>query len=390
MNATLSSLPLPQRLTETLDGLLPSFLRPTPLSEPFEAKRSHISSTHGDLALYSDKSAKGRPLLLIHSVNAAASSYEVKPIFEHYARHRPVHALDLPGFGNSGRDSGRYDAARFAGAITDALRLISKEDQPADIVALSLGCEFAARAALEVPDMVRSLVFVSPTGLARESSEPVIGQLSRHQKAEKVHRVLSTPVVSDAIYGALTLKPVMKHYLNKSFVGPVDRGLLDYNHLSAHQPGAKHAPLWFLSGALFTPDAYTSLYARLRNPTLVLLDQDAYTSFDRLPELQRDHANWEAARIHNSRGLPHFERQDETFAQVDSFFSKQSAEPVALARLTSPSSVWRFPMVPLPRLLLLATMLAAPLAVGCKSRGAPGHSDGEAGRGSLAPGVVHE
>jgi pimeloyl-ACP methyl ester carboxylesterase len=43
------------------------------------------------------------PLLLLHSVNAAASAYEVKPLYEHYARARPVYALDLPGFGFSPR-----------------------------------------------------------------------------------------------------------------------------------------------------------------------------------------------------------------------------------------------------------------------------------------------
>ena len=39
-----------------------------------------------------------RPLLLLHSINASASAYEVKPLFEHYRQQRPVYAPDLPGF----------------------------------------------------------------------------------------------------------------------------------------------------------------------------------------------------------------------------------------------------------------------------------------------------
>ncbi|MEZ4717272.1 MAG: hypothetical protein R2851_14485 [Caldilineaceae bacterium] len=57
----------------------------------------------------------------------------------------------------------------------------------------------------------------------------------------------------------------------------------DYAYATSHQPGARHAPLYFLSGQLFTPDALNKLYAPLTVPTLILYDQDPNISFERLP-----------------------------------------------------------------------------------------------------------
>jgi pimeloyl-ACP methyl ester carboxylesterase len=60
-----------------------------------------VSPGAGRLSYY--VSGHGPPLLLVHSINAAGSAYEVKPLYEHYARSRTVYALDLPGFGFSDR-----------------------------------------------------------------------------------------------------------------------------------------------------------------------------------------------------------------------------------------------------------------------------------------------
>jgi pimeloyl-ACP methyl ester carboxylesterase len=109
--------------------------------------------------------------VLIHSVNAAASAYEMRPIFEQYRGKRPIYALDLPGFGFSERSDRRYTPQLFSEAIADLLRTQVRETQPVDIVALSLGCEFAASVALAMPERVRSLALISPTGLAGKTRQ---------------------------------------------------------------------------------------------------------------------------------------------------------------------------------------------------------------------------
>ena len=86
----------------------------------------------GTLTCYSAGEGDAPPILLLHSVNAAASAYEMQPLFEHYRATRRVYALDLPGFGASSRDRVDYTPKRYADAIERVLiDVVSAEPAPA-------------------------------------------------------------------------------------------------------------------------------------------------------------------------------------------------------------------------------------------------------------------
>jgi hypothetical protein len=104
------------------------------------------------------------------------------------------------------------------------------------------------------------------------------------------------------------------------FEGAVDPGLEAYAYDTAHQPGAHYAPLYFVSGKLFTPDIRETVYDRLSLPVLALYDRDAFVRFDTLPDFVDAHANWQAQRIAPTKGLPQFERMAEVAGALDSFW----------------------------------------------------------------------
>lgn len=265
------------------------------------------------LAYYADTRVEGRPLVLIHSINAAPSSFEVRPLFEHYRTHRPVYSLDLPGFGHSARPRGPYSAERFASAIEAFLSEVVGE--AGDVVALSLSSEFAARAVLAQPQRVASLVLISPTGL---STRP----LPAPRTAQRLHSVLTAPGLGGALYALVSSRPSIRYYLGKSFAGKPLAEVIEYAHATSHQPGARHAPLVFLSTQLFTPDALNQLYAPLReHPVMVIADTDPYVTFDALPGLLESHPNWSHQRLAPHRGLPQWERLDALIQSLDAFWS---------------------------------------------------------------------
>src|SRR5579859_1968996 len=91
-----------------------------PLPPAIDAeRRMFVSTTSGALSYYHDRRASGRPLVLIHGVNLATSSYEMRPLFERYHGQRPTYALDLPGFGFSDRGRRVYQPGLYANAIID-------------------------------------------------------------------------------------------------------------------------------------------------------------------------------------------------------------------------------------------------------------------------------
>jgi pimeloyl-ACP methyl ester carboxylesterase len=111
----------------------------------------------GSLSLYSavpeGKFSSLPPLLLVHSINAAASAAEIAPLFEHYRQQRPVYALELPGFGFSDRSARPYTPRLMTDALHAALAVMKSEQGAAcaDVLAVSLSSEFAARAKFEAP-----------------------------------------------------------------------------------------------------------------------------------------------------------------------------------------------------------------------------------------------
>lgn len=277
-------------------------------------RRALVLPGFGKVAYYADSRGTGRPLVLVHAINAAGSAYEVKPLWDAYAGKRPVYALEFPGFGSSDRPDVTYTPQ----LMTQALQaLVAELNTEVDVVALSLGSEFAARAALSEP-RIKSLALVSPSGFGQ--SRGGSQQATDDDGGQKLYNRLNA--IGDPLYATLRTRPSIQYFLSRSFRGPVPTDLVDYAVVTTRQPGAKYAPLYFVSGRLFTPDAYGELYSKLNTPTLVLYDQDGFVSFDRLP-LFAQKTNASVVRIPETDGLPHWEKPQETQAALEAFWNAQ-------------------------------------------------------------------
>ena len=288
----------------------------THLPPAIDAERRELQSpVAGRVAYYADGAGNDRPLVLIHSVNAGASAYEMRPLFEFFRGRRPVYALDLPGFGFSERTNRAYSPDLYAAAVLDLLRELNVGTRGgADVVALSLGSEFAARAAIERPELIHSLVVISPTGMA--------SRMEAGERGTGAYSALSFPLWSQALYDLLVTRASLRYFLARSFTGEPDAGLLEYAYATTHQRGARYAPLSFISGQLFTPNAIDRLYTRVTQPALVIYDRDGFTRFDALPQLLDERSNWHATRVTPTRGLPHFERLGDTARALTAFWSE--------------------------------------------------------------------
>lgn len=271
------------------------------------------------LSYYVDKSASGRPLVLIHSINAAASAYEMRPIFQRYRGTRPVYALDLPGFGFSERADRTYSPALYEDAIIDFLK--ARVSEPADVIALSLGCEFAAGAALREPQLFHSLTMISPSGFTARDQKRATQQATQNGTSDLVYKAFSFPLWAQGFYDLLGTRASIHYFLQQSFHGRVDPGLAEYDYLTTHQPGARHAPLHFVSGLLFRRDIRERVYQHLKLPVLVLYDRDSFVRFDELPNTIAQNNNWRAVRIAPTKGLPQFEQMDTVAASLDAFWA---------------------------------------------------------------------
>ncbi|MEO1079555.1 MAG: alpha/beta fold hydrolase [Pseudomonadota bacterium] len=265
----------------------------------------------GELLCY-HRPGKGRPALLLHSMNAAPSAFEVEPFFGAMNFDRPLYAPDLPGFGRSERADRAYTPEFFAAVITRIVDAIGADE--VDVIALSTTSEFAARAALEPGARISSLVLISPTGMVRRRDEP-------SQAGPKVHGFFRAPGVGSTIFSLLRTRPSIRFFLNMAFTDRAPAAMVDYAYATTRVPGASYAPFYFLSGQMFAHDAVGDLYLPLEQPVLVLYDEDPNISFDYLSEVLSARSNWQAERIAGTRGLPHFEKARETQAAISAFWA---------------------------------------------------------------------
>jgi pimeloyl-ACP methyl ester carboxylesterase len=289
----------------------------TPVPGPaIEANGIDIETPAGRIHVYEDVRGDGAPVVFVHSVNAAASAREMYPLFDRIRGERPAIAFDLPGFGKSERGDRKYDKRLYADALTAVLqRSNDRSGRAADVVALSLGCEFAATVAVESPALVRTLTLISPTGFGHRTGSRGWAE----ETWEKVaRRVRSSPLLGGSLYSLLVSRPSIHHFYSKSFVHDVDRSLEDYAVATARGRGARFAPLAFVSGDLFDRDVLHSVYQRVTQPVLVIYDQDAYSSFELLPASDDQ---WRVERVEPTRGLPQFDELERTVATMRSFWA---------------------------------------------------------------------
>ena len=97
----------------------------TTLTPALQADIRESNARAGRLSYY--VAGDGPPLLLLHSINAAGSAFEVKPIFDHFRRSHTVYVPDLPGFGFSDRSDRRYTPQLYVDAIFDMLDVIAAD-----------------------------------------------------------------------------------------------------------------------------------------------------------------------------------------------------------------------------------------------------------------------
>ena len=278
-------------------------------SPPFEAEDGRVQ--------YYARPGTGPPIVLLHSFNAVASSMEMKPIVEHLVAttNRPIYAFDWLGFGRSDRPALDYNPTLYERQLSHFLKEVP--DTPVDLIALSLGGEYAAQATLQTAPLVRRLVLISPTSLGGTQGPSLAGTLGL-ALAEK------TGTFELLYYRLIRRASLQDYYARQIFLDPdaIPDALFDYAARSAHVRGAHRAPLRFVNGTLFIENVTRSVYARLYRPTLLLTPQtlaSTVQSFERLPTLLDQNSRDLSHKAIPGGLLPQWEAPFPLFHALDEF-----------------------------------------------------------------------
>ncbi len=186
------------------------------------------------------------PVLLVHGVYAGADSYDFRDVFAPLAERYSVYAYDLLGFGHSARPKVRYSGPLYIRLMVDFIRDVI--GRPTMVIANSLSGSHAIRAAAEAPELIRRLLLIAPDSTTTDSVRP---------GADAAYLALNLlPDLGEGARNLIASRASIRWFQrHMAYYDPnkVTRERIEYGYRSAHEPGAEHALIAFITGRLNVP-----------------------------------------------------------------------------------------------------------------------------------------
>ena len=146
-------------------------------------------------------------VLLIHGIGAGSSSFTWRKNFDALSAVFRVYAIDLLGFGSSEKPAtADYSSQLYTDLIRDFVTDVI--GCPVSIIASSLGAAYAVQAANEQPELVESLVLISPTGAGNLSTRPGMAGAA-------FYGLLQSPVLGTSFHNVISSERSIREYATK-------------------------------------------------------------------------------------------------------------------------------------------------------------------------------
>ncbi len=255
-------------------------------------------------------SGDGPPVVLVHGIHAAASSYEMRELFWPLAGVCRVYVPDLLGFGLSDRPGLHYTGALYIELLADFLGEVVQ--QPCALVASSLSAAYAIEVAHRLPQQVTRLVLFCPTGLEALVRLP-------GTRGQAVNLLLRAPATGEFLFNLLVSRPSLRYYLTRRVYYDsafVTNDVVEAYYATSHQVNARYAPAAFIGG-LLNWDARAA-YAALAQPVLIIWGREAIeTPVAQADAFTRMNPRARLEVLDHCRLLPHVEHGEKVARLVD-------------------------------------------------------------------------
>jgi hypothetical protein len=163
------------------------------------------------------------------------------------------------------------------------------------------------------------VALITPTGLRH--GDRFYGPPGSTRGTPGVRDFFSFPLWSRPFFDLLNSRASQRYFLKQTFGSyeAVDKGLLDYDYLTAHQPDAQHAPYAFISGTLFSADI-NRVYESIEQPVwLAYGTRGEFSDID--PARAHNLPGWQVEAFETG-GLPYFEQPEHFGAAYDTLLQQ--------------------------------------------------------------------
>lgn len=251
--------------------------------------------------IYYTKEGNGKPLLLVHRLNYAASGYEWEALKDELAKDHTVYTLDLLGCGRSEKPKITYTNYLYVQLINDFVKAVIKGKT--DIITSGNAAAIAAMACFVEPSFYNRLVFLQPEKISSTGKTP-----KANHKALKY--IVETPIIGTCIYNIASSKPILMKQCSKLYFGSSDFGIREMAEAmneAAHLGGPSARYMYASIRSHFT-DIYIGNAIKQLNHSIFVVGSDTKDFQETLDEYINYNPAIETEIIQGARQLVQIEK----------------------------------------------------------------------------------
>lgn len=257
---------------------------------------------HGKI--YYTKSGSGKPLLLIHDLHPASSSYEWKKMMIKLEKHHTVYTIDLLGCGRSDKPNITYTNYLYVQLISNFIKDVIGEKT--DVVATGSSSSFTVMACNMEKDLFKKLILINPEELAVSKRTP--------NKGKNVAKfLLDLPIIGTFLYNTTVHELKIRRLFNEKYYYKkqlISTKVEDAYFESAHLGEGTGRYLFASITSNYTNINITHALKNIENKICIIGSRERAHCVEILDEYCDCNHKIETAYISNSKYLPQLELPD--------------------------------------------------------------------------------
>lgn len=264
--------------------------------------------------IYYTKCGSGKPLLLIHDLNSASSSYEWNQIINKLKDSYTVYTLDLLGCGRSEKPDLTYTNFLYVQLLTDFIK--SEIGHRTNIIVSNSSASFVTMACNNSPELFEHIMMINPESILTCSQIP-------GKYAKSYNFMLNLPIIGTLMYNIASSKHMLKEmFATKYFYNPylVKPSIVDCYYEAAHL-GDSPKSIFSSVECNFTKCNIVNALKKIDN-SIYLVGGGAIDDIEYLLEEYKFYNSAiEYSIIKNTKLLPHMESPNELISLIKMFFA---------------------------------------------------------------------
>ena len=262
---------------------------------------------HGDVFYH--KHGSGSPIVLLHHLNPAFSSYEWNEIIDDLSASHTVYAVDLPGCGRSAKGNTNYTNYFYVMFLTSFIKDVVKKK--CTVVASGYSSSFAIMTSFMNPSLVRSIIAVNPL-----SMKELMQTEDKKSKAAGV--ILSLPIVGTSVYNiSQSRENIDLAFSEKYLFNPFrsQKRFVDAFYEGAHFDQSKGKYLLASIQAKYMTVNIRKALQKMGDKVTIIYGDHLENSQQLISGYQTLNPSINALSVKTTKCLPHMERPD-SFLEV--------------------------------------------------------------------------